>query len=57
MAQPIPQVLAHLVILNSEYNMLICMDGKCKYALEPTAISRHLRDKYKIAIELRRQVK
>jgi Orsellinic acid/F9775 biosynthesis cluster protein D len=56
MAQPIPQALAHLVTLNSEYNVLICIDGKCKYALEPTAISRHLRDKHKTAMELREQV-
>jgi len=56
MAQPIPQALTHLVALNSEYNVLICIDSKCKYALEPTAISRHLRDKHKTPIKLRKQV-
>ena len=55
-AQPIPQALAHLIALNVEYKVLICIDAKCIYALEPTAISRHLRDKHKTPIALRKQV-
>jgi Orsellinic acid/F9775 biosynthesis cluster protein D len=56
MAQPIPQELSQLVALNVEYSVLICIDSKCKHALEPSALSRHLRDKHKTPIELRRQV-
>jgi hypothetical protein len=53
MAQPIPEALAHLVRLNVEFGVLICM--QCKYALEPTAISRHLGRKHRTPIELRKQ--
>jgi hypothetical protein len=56
MAQPIPQEWSHLVALNVEYSILICVGEKCKYALKPTAISRHLGDKHKTPIELRKQV-
>jgi hypothetical protein len=54
MAQPIPEALNDLVALNVEFSVLICR--QCKYALKPTTISRHLGDKHKAAIELRKQV-
>ena len=54
MAQPIPEALAHIVALNVEFNVLICV--QCKYAVAPTTISRHLGDKHKTPIELRRQL-
>ena len=56
MAQPIPQALSHLIALNTDYRVLICVSSKCKYALEPSAISRHLRDRHETALELRKQV-
>jgi hypothetical protein len=56
MAQPIPQALSHLIALNVEYGVLICVDSKCKHALEPTAIPWHLRDKHTTAVELQKQV-
>jgi hypothetical protein len=56
MAQPIPQALGHLVVLNIEYGVLICIDSKCKRALAPSAISRHLGDRHKTPIEARRQL-
>lgn len=54
MAQPIPQELAHLVALNVEFNILICL--QCKIAVTPGAIIRHLGDRHKTNIELRKQV-
>lgn len=54
MAQPIPEALAHLVGLNVEFGVLVCM--QCKYAVAPTAISRHFGDKHKTPIELRKQL-
>jgi Orsellinic acid/F9775 biosynthesis cluster protein D len=54
MAQPIPKALAHLVGLNVEFGVLVCM--QCKYVVAPTAISRHLKDKHKAPIELRKQL-
>jgi hypothetical protein len=56
MTQPTPQALSHLVALNVEYGVLICIGNGCHYALKPTAISRHLGDKHKTPIELRKQV-
>jgi hypothetical protein len=54
MAQPIPQALAHLIALNVEFNVLICI--QCKYAVAPSAIVRHLWDQHKTDIKLRKQV-
>ena len=51
MAQAIPQALTHLVALNVEFNVLICI--QCKFALKPTTLTRHLADKHKTPIELR----
>lgn len=56
MAQPIPQALSHLMALNVEYGVLICISGKCQHALKPSAIPRHLRDTHKAPKELRKQV-
>jgi hypothetical protein len=55
-AQPIPQVLAYLVVLNIEYSMLIYVDCKYQYILEPSTISRYLHDRYKTPIVLQKQV-
>lgn len=56
-AQPIPQSLSHLVALNVEYGVLICVGGhKYKYALKPIAIARHLRGQAPDPIELQKQV-
>ena len=54
MAQPIPEVLDYIVILNVKFGVLICL--QYKYVVSPTAISRHLSDKYKTLIELRKQL-
>jgi hypothetical protein len=54
MAQPIPQALTHLVALNVEFKVLICI--QCKFAVSPSAIVRHLRDQHKTDIKLRKQV-
>ena len=56
MAQPIPQAVGHLVALNTEYNVLICLGNGCQHALKPTAISRHLDIKHKTPLALRKQV-
>lgn len=52
MAQPIPEALSHVVGLNTEFNVLICIH--CKFAIRPTAICRHLGDKHKTSIEIRK---
>ncbi len=56
MAEPVPQSLRQFVALNAEYSILICTNEKCKYALKPITISRHLRDKHKMPIEVQKQV-
>lgn len=54
--QPIPQSLSHLIQLNVEYSVLICMGNGCRCAVSPASISRHLRSKHHVPIELRKQV-
>jgi len=54
MAQPIPEALAHLVRLNVEFGVLICI--QCKFAVAPTAILRHFNDRHKTPIDLRKQL-
>jgi hypothetical protein len=56
MAQPVPPALDHLIALNAEHGVLICVDNKCQCVLEPTAISRHLLDKNKMPAKVRKQV-
>jgi hypothetical protein len=54
MAQLILKALDHIIALNVEFGVLICL--QCKYVISLTAISRHLSDKYKTLIELRKQL-
>ena len=43
-------------MLNAKFNVLICVDVKCQYALQPRAVARHLRDKHETPKALRKQV-
>jgi len=54
MSQSIPEELARLVGLNIEFQVLICLECKC--AITPTAISRHLSDRHKSPIAIRKQL-
>ena len=49
---PLPEALRQWLILNPEFRVLICTD--CQQALAPGGISRHLRDKHQVHIELRK---
>ena len=55
-AQPVPEVLAHLVQLNVDFQVLVCLDGECRCAVSPRAIVRHFNDQHKTPIELRKLV-
>lgn len=55
-AQAIPEVWSHLVQLNVDFQVLICMGDKCRCAVSPAAIVRHLQRHHNIPIELRTQV-
>jgi hypothetical protein len=39
-----------------EYGVLIYLSDKCKHALEPSALLRHLRDKHQTSTDLKKQV-
>ena len=52
---PLPEVLEQWLTLNAEFHVLICHSADCRQALSPGAISRHLRDKHQVKIELRKQ--
>ena len=54
--EPIPQTLTHLITLNVEYSVLICIGNGCRCAVSPASISEHLRRKHHIKFELRQQV-
>jgi superfamily II DNA helicase RecQ len=55
-AQPIPQVLEHLIQLNVDFQVLVCLGEECRCAVSPRAIVRHFNDQHQIPIELRKQV-
>jgi len=55
MAQPVPPELGRFIALNAAYGILVCTGEKCRYALEPAAISRHLRDRHCASIAVRKQ--
>jgi hypothetical protein len=37
-AQPVPEVLAHLVQLNVDFQVLVCLGEECRCAVSPRAI-------------------
>jgi superfamily II DNA helicase RecQ len=53
---PLPEGLRQWLTLNTEFHVLICHSAGCYQALSPGAISRHLRDKHQVNIELRKQL-
>ena len=55
-AQPIPEVLAHLITLNVDFQVLVCTSDKCRCGVSPGAILRHLQRYHKIPIELKRLI-
>src|ERR1700710_2526167 len=54
--QPVPETLSHLIQLNVDYGVLICLGHGYQCAVSPASISRHLRRKHKTQLELRQQV-
>jgi hypothetical protein len=56
-AQPIPQALEHLITLNVEFQVLVCLGEECRCAVSPGAIVRHFNDHHQVPIEFRKQVK
>jgi hypothetical protein len=55
MAQPIPQALSHLITLNPEFSIIICVP--CQFAITPNAIVRHFQDQHQVDPTIRKQVK
>jgi hypothetical protein len=55
--QPIPQELSHLIHLNVEYKVLVCMYSGCYRAVSPTTFSEHLRTKHSTTSAIRKQVR
>ena len=55
-AQPVPEVLAHLVQLNVDFQVLVCLGEECRCAVSPRAIVRHFNDQHKTPIELRKVI-
>ena len=55
-AQPVPEVLAHLVQLNVDFQVLVCLGEECRCAVSPRAMVRHFNDQHKTPIELRKAI-
>jgi hypothetical protein len=55
--QPIPQVLDHLVHLNVEFGVLVCLGNGCRKAVSLSAISEHLRKRHQTTPEIRKRVR
>jgi hypothetical protein len=51
---PPPAALQPWILVNDIYHVLIC--SRCRYALSPRALNRHLRDKHQARPELRQQL-
>lgn len=56
MTEPISPLLSHLMQLNVEYGVLICIRNGCQCAVGPASFSDRLRRKHKTTLELREQV-
>lgn len=56
MAEPIPPAWSSLVALNAAFGILMCANAKCQYALQPSALAWHLRDRHKTPMALWKQV-
>ncbi len=52
----IPESLSHLIAINVDFEVIICLGHGCQCAVSPAAISNHMRRKHKTQLELRKQV-
>lgn len=53
----VPSTLDHLIHLNVEYKVLICMKLLCRKAVSPAGLVEHLRKIHKEKPEIRKQVR
>jgi hypothetical protein len=56
MANQVPESLAHLVYLNSEFNILICLGNGCSKAVAPRGFIEYLRKFHKTEPNLRKEL-
>jgi hypothetical protein len=54
--QPIPPALSHLIHLNVEFGVLVCLGVGCSRAVAPATFSEHLRRKHSTPMDMRKQV-
>ena len=52
----LPKELEQWLTLNIDFQVLICYSAGCHQALSPGAISRHLRDKHQVKVEIQKQL-
>jgi soluble cytochrome b562 len=52
----IPPTLTHLIALNVEFHVLLCLGNGCRKAVSPAGIVEHLRKKHSTKPEIRKQV-
>ena len=54
--QPIPQGLDHLIHLNVEFRVLVCLGNGCRKAVSAKGFSAHLRNIHKEKPPIRKKV-
>lgn len=54
--EPISPTLSHLIALNEHYSVLLCLNEKCRYAINPAAASDHLCRQHHVQLGIRKQV-
>ena len=52
---PLPEPLRQWLTINADFYILTCYSPSCQQAINPNAISRHLREKHHAKVELQRQ--
>ena len=52
---PLPEPLRQWLTINADFYILTCHSPSCQQAINPNAISRHLREKHHAKVELQRQ--
>ena len=53
---PLPEAARPWLVLNLEHHVIICYRVGCQHAISPRMVSRHLRDKHQVQIDIRKQI-
>ncbi len=55
LSPPLPLSLMPWIALNEEFHVLLCVGHRCRQAVSPGAISRHLHRFHQVSLNIRKQ--